>query len=307
MKKEVDLSVKIGSLSLKSPVLLASGTCGYGMELEDLMDLNTIGGIVLKGISLRPRPGNPPPRIIETPCGLLNSIGLENVGIDAFIEEKLPRLSHLKTAIIANILGESIEEYEDLSRRLDQARGVHAIEVNISCPNVKAGGVAFGTNPETARAVTMAVKKATSLPVIVKLSPNVMDITLIARAVEKGGADAISLINTILGMKIDIEKRRPVLSQVFGGLSGPAIMPVALRMVWQAVRSVNIPVIGIGGITTSDDALEFLMAGAKAIEIGTATLVKPDAATQIQRGILTFMEEKGISRIDGLHISIVDG
>ena len=294
--------VKIGPLFLKSPVLLASGTCGYGMELMDFMDLDAIGGLVLKGISLRPRPGNPPPRIMETPCGLLNSIGLENVGVDAFIAEKLPVLKDLKSAIIVNILGESVEEYEELAGRLNEVQGIDALEVNISCPNVKAGGVIFGTSPETAKEVTRAVKSATTLPVIIKLSPNVTDITVIARAVEEGGADAISLINTVFGMKIDVEKRMPVLSQVFGGLSGPAIMPIALRMVWQVVRSVDVPVIGIGGITTSNDALEFLMAGAKAVQVGTATLIKPDAALDIQNGIVSYMEEKGISDIKGLHI-----
>ena len=246
--KSPNLSIKIGSLILKNPVLLASGTCGYGAELNDLLDLEQLGGIIVKGISIKPRPGNPPPRLVETPCGLLNSIGLENIGIEVFLKDKLSWLRNVKTSLIVNILGNSVEEYAEIAKKLDRAEGIKAIEVNISCPNVKAGGIAFGTDPEAAANVTHAVKKATGLPVIIKLSPNVTDITEVAREVASAGADAISLINTLLGMAIDIKSRRPALANVFGGLSGPAIKPIALRMVWQVVRAVDIPVIGIGGI-----------------------------------------------------------
>ncbi len=297
-----DLAVKTGPLNLKNPVLLASGTCGYGIELQGFVDLEKLGGIVVKGLSLEPRSGNPPPRLMETPCGLLNSIGLENVGVDRFISDKLPALSALDTAVIVNILGDSVRDYQELAGILDQVRGIDAIEVNISCPNVRAGGAAFGSDPDMASEVTAAVRKATSLPLIVKLSPNVTDITLIARAVEHAGADAISLINTLLGMSIDIKARRPVLANTFGGLSGPAIKPVALRMVWQAVRAVNIPVIGIGGIQNASDALEFLLAGAAAVQVGTATLVDPSVSVQILEGIRMYMKETGISDISGLPI-----
>ncbi len=290
------------ALRLRNPVLLASGTCGYGVELSDLADLSLLGGIVVKGISLEPREGNPPPRIVETACGLLNSIGLENPGVEYFIEHRLPLLKTLDTAIVVNILGNSPEEYGRLAALLNLPGYIDAIEVNISCPNVKAGGIAFGALPESAAEVTRAVKKETDLPVIVKLSPNVTDITSIALAVEKAGADAVSLINTLLGMAIDIDKRRPVLANIFGGLSGPAIKPIALRMVWQVAEVVEIPVIGIGGISTWRDAVEFFMAGASAVQIGTATLATPDAAIQIVNGLERFMEEQGIKGIEELHI-----
>ena len=299
-----DLSTSVGPLKLSGPVLLASGTCGYGAELQGLLDLGAIGGIVVKGISLEPRKGNPPPRIAETPCGLLNAIGLENVGVDAFLEKKLPWLRKLDCAVIVNILGSSVQEYAQMARRLDGVKGVDALEVNISCPNVKEGGVAFGTDPIAAAEVTAAVRECTSLPVIVKLSPNVTDITVIARAVESAGADAISLINTLLGMKIDIFSRRPAIANTFAGLSGPAIRPVALRMVWQVVGSVSVPVIGIGGITTWQDAVEFFMAGACAVQVGTATLVNPSAAAEITEGIGGFMKQQGIKSIEQLNINI---
>ncbi len=298
----LDLSTSVGPLKLKNPVLLASGTCGYGAELRDMLDLSTIGGVVVKGISLEPMRGNPPPRIAETPCGLLNAIGLENVGVERFVREKLPWLRTVDTAVIVNILGNTVSDYAEIAARLSDVAGIHAIEVNISCPNVRHGGVAFGTDPRAAAEVTKAVRRATPLPVIVKLSPNVTDITGIARSVESAGADAVSLINTILGMKIDIYTRRPCLANTFGGLSGPAIMPVALRMVWQVVRAVDIPVIGIGGITTWQDAVEFLMAGACAIEVGTATLVQPSSSCRIVSGIRQFMEEQQIRDIKSLRI-----
>jgi dihydroorotate dehydrogenase (NAD+) catalytic subunit len=232
----------------------------------------------------------------------LNSIGLENVGIESFLRDKLPWLRNVKTSLIVNILGNSVEEYSEIAKKLDGAEGVKAIEVNISCPNVKAGGIAFGTDPEAAANVTRAVKKATDLPVIIKLTPNVTDITQVARKAASAGADAISLINTLLGMAIDIKSRRPALANVFGGLSGPAIKPIALRMVWQVVRAVDIPVIGIGGISTPDDALEFLMAGAKAVEIGTATLVRPSTAENVPAGIMDYMEANSIQNLEDLRL-----
>jgi len=302
--KEPDISVNICGIEFKNPIILASGTCGYGYELSKFLDLNNIGGVVLKGISLKPKEGNPRPRLHETPCGLLNSIGLENVGIEAFIKEKLPLLKDIDTKIIANILGEDIEEYKELAKILEnEAPKVCAIEVNISCPNVKAGGISFGAEPKMAAKVTEAVKKVTSKPIIVKLSPNVTDITQIAKAVEESGADAISLINTVLGMAIDIYKRKPVLSRVFGGLSGPAIKPIALRMVWQTVRAVKIPVIGIGGISSGSDAIEFLMAGAKAVQIGTATLVDPYIAQKIIDEIIAYMKEMKFDRLSELSLN----
>ncbi len=297
-----EMKVSIGKLELKNPVMLASGTCGYGPELADVLDLTNIGAIVVKGISMEPRAGNPPPRIAETPCGLLNAIGLENVGVEAFISSKLPWLYERNITTIVNILGNSVGEYQALAARLNKCPGIHALEVNISCPNVKEGGVAFGTDPEQAAKVAGAVVQACDLPVIVKLSPNVSDICSIARAVEDAGASAVSLINTILGMAIDIQKKTPVLGNVFGGLSGPAIKPVALRMVWQAARCVDIPVIGVGGITSASDALEFFMAGACAVQVGTATLVDPGAAGRVLQGIVDFMQENHYQSLKELRI-----
>lgn len=295
--ESVDLHVNIGSLHLKNPVLTASGTFGYGQEFDSLVTLNRLGGIIVKGISLEPRPGNPPPRIIETSCGMLNAIGLENVGVDRFIEEKLPFFQNIESPVIVNILGDSIEEYSQLAERLNTVQGVAALEVNISCPNVKKGGVAFGTVPEMAAAVTRAVREAVTLPVIVKLSPNVTDVTIIARAVEDAGADAVSLINTLLGMAIDVRTRRPRLANVVGGLSGPAIKPVALRMVWQVAQAVSIPVIGIGGIGTTEDALEFLIAGATAVQVGTANFYQPTATEEIISGLGRYVRESGLESI----------
>lgn len=297
-----DLEVRIGSLELKNPVILASGTCGYGPEISDFVDLQGLGAIVVKGISLEPRQGNPPPRLAETPCGLLNAIGLENVGIEAFFSRKLPWLRERNITTIVNILGNSVEEYEELARRIQDREGIHGLEINISCPNVKEGGVVFGQDQRLAAEVTSKVVAATDLPVIVKLSPNVTDICAIASAVEAAGATAVSLINTLLGMAVDIRKKRPVLGNVFGGLSGPAIKPVALRMVWQAVRSLSIPVIGIGGITSAPDALEFLMAGAAAIQLGTATLIDPGAPRDVLQGIVDFMQENNYQSLKALRI-----
>ncbi len=288
-----ELQVRIGSLTLRNPVMTASGTFGYGREFSNLVNLNHLGGIVVKGISLLPRPGNPPPRIVETACGMLNAIGLENVGVERFITEKMSYLRGLDTPVIVNILGDSVEEYGEIARRLDGVEGISGLEVNISCPNVKKGGVAFGTVPEMAATVTGAVRQATRLPVIIKLSPNVTDIVLMARAVEEAGADGVSLINTLIGMAIDPKTRRPRLANVIGGLSGPAIKPVALRMVWQVASAVSIPVIGIGGITTAGDALEFLLAGATAIQVGTANFYDPSASEQIIQGMKEYLHQQG--------------
>jgi dihydroorotate dehydrogenase (NAD+) catalytic subunit len=293
-----DLRTKVGPLLLKNPVITASGTYGYGREYSSIVDLNQLGGIVAKGISLKPRAGNPPPRIVETPCGMLNAIGLANVGVDHFLEQKLPWLRKLDTAVIANIYGHSIEEYGLLAEKLKGVQGISAIEVNISCPNVARGGMAFGTDPGVAAQVTEAVKKNTDKPTIVKLSPNVTDIREIARAVELAGADVLSLTNTLTGMAIDIEKKRPQLANISGGLSGPAIRPVALFMVYQVVRSVRIPVIGMGGIMNERDALEFLIAGAKAVQVGTANFVDPRAPIRIIEGLLKYCRENDIDSIE---------
>lgn len=298
----MNLECSIGSLKLSNPVLLASGTCGYGVELSDLLDLSNIGGVVVKGISIEPRQGNPPPRLVETPCGLLNSIGLENDGVDDFLSRKLPFLKRLETEVVVNILGNSPEDYAKIAYMLDGKEGISALEVNVSCPNVKEGGIAFGASALGAASVTSAVRNATKLPIIVKLSPNVTDIKEIARATEEAGADAVSLINTLLGMAIDIEKARPALANIFGGLSGPAIKPVALRMVWQVVDVVKIPVIGVGGIFNWKDAIEFFMAGATAVEVGTATLVNPDSSYGIVEGVKEFLIKKGLESPADLRI-----
>jgi dihydroorotate dehydrogenase (NAD+) catalytic subunit len=297
---DLDLTLTIGTKTFQNPVLTASGTFGYGREFESFVNLHRLGAVVVKGISLAPRRGNPPPRVVETACGMLNAIGLENVGVERFLAEKMDYLRGARATVIVNILGDSVEEYAELAARLDGEEGIAAIEVNISCPNVKKGGVAFGTDPEMAAAVTKAVKGATSLPVIIKLSPNVTDITRMAKAVEGAGADAVSLINTLLGMAIDIRTRRPRLANVVGGLSGPAIKPVALRMVWQVAKAVKIPVIGIGGIATPEDGLEFLIAGASAIEVGTANFVNPRACEEILAGIGSYLEANKMTSLHEL-------
>lgn len=296
---EPDLHVHIGGTVFRNPVLTASGTFGYGKEFEPYVNLHHLGGLVVKGISLTPRRGNPPPRIVETASGMLNAIGLENVGLDRFLGEKMPYLRECNTRIIVNILGDSLEEYQTLAGRLSEAEGISGIEVNISCPNVRKGGVAFGADPAMAEAVTRAVCRSSGgLPVMVKLSPNVTDITLIARAVEQGGAHGVSLINTLLGMAIDWKSRRPKLANIVGGLSGPAIKPVALRMVWQVARAVEIPVIGIGGITTTEDAIEFLLAGATAIQVGTANFVNPSTCDEIVSGLKQYLRENNFASIN---------
>lgn len=297
-KTNVNLAVDIGSLKIKNPVMTASGTFGYGEEYADYVDLNRLGAIVVKGLSLKPRLGNPPPRIMETAGGMLNAVGLQNIGVDVFIEEKLPFLQKHDVAVIANIYGESYLEYQKVARKLSSVKGVHALEVNVSCPNVKKGGLSFGADPKAAAEVTRRVKGETNLPVIVKLTPNVTDIAAIAQAVEKAGADAVSLINTLAGMSVDLKTRMSHLKNITGGLSGPAIKPVALRMIWQVVKRVSIPVIGIGGIMNAEDALEFLILGAKAVQIGTANFINPRATLNIIDGIQNYLIDNKIEDIN---------
>ena len=292
-----DLRVNIGSLQLRNPVMTASGTFGYAREFENLLNLHRLGGVIVKGISLLPRAGNPPPRIVETSCGMLNAIGLQNVGVRRFIKEKMPYLRGIDVPVFVNILGDSVEEYREITERLADVEGIAGLEVNISCPNVKKGGVAFGNDPHMAAAATKAVKEASSVPVMVKLSPNVSDVTAVARAVEDSGADSVSLINTLIGMAIDLEQRKPVLANVIGGLSGPAVKPVALRMVYQVARAVKIPVIGIGGIDCTEDALEFLLAGASAIQVGTANFVNPRVSEEIVEGISGYVKQNKLTSI----------
>lgn len=297
MPTKSDLKVDIGGLELQNPVLTASGTFGYASEFEPLVDLNRLGGIIVKGLSIAPTKGNPPPRIAETPCGMLNAIGLENVGIEAFVNEKLPFLQTLTPPLIVNVYGKFEDEYTRLVARIEEVEAITGIEVNISCPNVISGGMAFGVDPQAAFSVIQAVRKKTSKLLIVKLSPNVSDITEIARAVEDAGADCLSLINTLTAMAIDIETRRPRLANITGGLSGPAIKPVALRMVWQVAQVAKVPIIGIGGIMNAEDALEFLIAGASAVQVGTANFVNPHATIDIIDGIEKFLSERNIQKI----------
>lgn len=289
-----NLEVNIGALKLKNPVLTASGTFGYGEEFADFIDLNRLGGFIVKGTTLNHREGNPYPRMAETPSGMLNAVGLQNKGVDYFIEHIYPRIEHLDTEIMVNVSGASVADYTEVCHRLTQCPRIHAIEVNISCPNVKQGGMAFGTSCEGAAEVTRAVRKAWPGTLIVKLSPNVTSIADIARAVEAEGADAVSLINTLLGMAIDVERRRPYLSTITGGLSGPAVRPVAVRMVWQVAKAVGIPVVGLGGIMNARDALEFIMAGATAIEVGTANFIDPAVTVKIVDGINEYLDRHNL-------------
>lgn len=299
--KEIDLKVKIANgLELKNPVMTASGTFGYGPEYADFMDLSRLGGIIVKGTTLAPRQGNPYPRMAETPSGMLNAVGLQNPGIDAFVSKIYPNIKDIDTAIIVNVSGACPEDYAEVCRRLSPLNKVAAVEVNISCPNVKQGGMAFGTTCAGAEIITRAVRDAYTGPVIVKLSPNVTDVTEIARAVEGAGADAVSLTNTFLGMAVDVERRRPVLSTVTGGLSGPCIRPIAVRMVWQVAKAVNIPVIGLGGIMNARDALEFIMAGATAVQIGTANFVDPCTPVNVVEGLRAYCERHGVNDIHEL-------
>jgi dihydroorotate dehydrogenase (NAD+) catalytic subunit len=286
----VDLSVQIGCMLLKNPVMTASGTFGYGTEFEDFMNISSLGGIIVKGTTMEPRQGNPYPRMAETPSGMLNAVGLQNKGIDYFEKHIYPEISKFNTNIIVNVNGSTIDDYVRLSQRVQQLEKIPAIELNISCPNVKMGGMAFGTNPVSAREVISAVRKVFSRALIVKLSPNVTNISDFAVIAQEEGADAVSLINTLLGMAIDIKKRKPRLSTVTGGLSGPAVKPVALRMVWQVSKAVSIPIIGVGGIMNYEDAIEFVLAGASAVQIGTASFIEPRTAAMVIKGMEEYME-----------------
>ena len=313
---KLNLQTNIGRLTLKNPVMTASGTFGYGLEYADFCHLNALGGMVLKGTTLLPREGNPYPRMAETPAGMLNAVGLQNKGVKALIKDMLPPLqahlaqaeaasatasaAEIPTRIIINLSGSTIEDYVEAAALLNEAEAVSGVELNISCPNVKQGGMAFGTRPDTAAEVVTAVRKAYQGPLLVKLSPNVTDITEMARAVEGAGADGVALVNTFLGMEVDIEKAKPVLSTITGGLSGPCIRPIALRMVWQVAKAVKIPVVGMGGIVSARDAIAFLMVGASAVEVGTANFEDPASAEKIANGIADYMQRKGITDIRSL-------
>jgi dihydroorotate dehydrogenase (NAD+) catalytic subunit len=295
-----DLSVTIAGIRFQNPILTASGTFGYGLEFEPFLDLGRIGGIVVKGLSAKPRPGNPPPRIVETPSGMLNSIGLENIGAEAFLKDKLPRLRSFGVPILVNIFGNTIEEYVDVARLLDGQPGISGMEVNISCPNVKKAGMAFGRDPALTRDVIAAVRAATGLPVIAKLSPNVTDIVEISRAALAGGAGALSLINTVLGMAVDVETRKPRLSRIVGGLSGPAIRPIAVRMVYEVARALQAPIIGVGGVSTVSDVLEFLIAGASAVQVGTWNFVDPAVCPRLAEELCEWMQERSVFRLNDI-------
>lgn len=295
-----NLAVNIGGLRLSNPVLVASGTFGFATEYAPFLDINRLGGVVLKGVTPAPREGNPPPRLVETPAGLLNAIGLANPGVEAVIREKLPPLSGLACPVVVNIAGETVSEFGLLGKRLSGVPGVAALEVNVSCPNVARGGMQFGTDPEATAEVVRAVRANTGLPVIVKLSPNVTSIVAVAKAAQAAGADALSLINTLWGMAIDVERQKPVLGNVTGGLSGPAVKPVALRCVWQVYEAVDLPLIGMGGIVTATDALEFILAGARAVALGTANFVDPEAPLAVLAGIESYLVEHGIKDLNDL-------
>jgi dihydroorotate dehydrogenase (NAD+) catalytic subunit len=298
MISQPDLSVTIGGLKIKNPIITASGTFGYADELVPFYDPSLLGAIIVKGLSLQPMPGNPPPRIVETPCGLLNAIGLANIGLEAFIQEKLPSLGNIKTPIITNIYGHTITEYAQIAKRIESVDRIAAIEINISCPNVEKGGMAFGIDPDAAARVTDLVVKHTTKPVIVKLTPNVTDIVTVAKAVESAGAQAISVTNTFLGMAVDVATQQPKLTNIVGGLSGPAIKPMALYLVHKVVTNVKIPVIGVGGIMDYRDALEFIIVGASAIQVGTANFVNPKTAIEIVRNITDYCVRKKIRNIN---------
>ncbi|MCE1169316.1 MAG: dihydroorotate dehydrogenase [Sphingobacteriia bacterium] len=298
MSKQTE--IKIGQIDLKNPVMTASGTFGYGPEFEDFYDINILGGIVVKGTTGKARQGNPYPRMAETPSGMLNAVGLQNKGVDGFINDIYPKIKHYNTAILVNVSGSTVEEYIEVAEKINALEHIPGIELNISCPNVKEGGMAFGTSCPSAIAVTKAVREVYKKTLVVKLSPNVTDIAEMAKAVEGAGADGVSLINTLLGMAIDAEKRRPILSTVTGGLSGPAVKPVALRMVWQTYKAVKIPIIGLGGIMNATDAIEFMLAGASAIQIGTANFIDPAIGAKVVSGIEDYMERHGISDVTSL-------
>lgn len=293
-----DLRVNIGRLSLKNPVMTASGTFGYGVEFADFIDLSRLGGIIVKGTTLKAREGNPYPRMAETPSGMLNAVGLQNKGVDYFVEYIYPEIKDIDTHIIVNVSGASLDDYAETARRLSPLEKIPAIELNISCPNVKEGGMAFGTSCRSAASVVKAVRAVYGGTLIVKLSPNVTDIAEIARAVEAEGADAVSLINTLLGMAVDAERRRPVLSTVTGGLSGACVKPVALRMVWQVFHAVKIPIVGLGGIMNATDAVEFLLAGARAVEIGTSNFIDPQVSVKVIDGIAAYLDRQGCRSVE---------
>lgn len=293
-----DLRVKIGGLDLKNPVMTASGTFGYGLEFADFINLEDLGGIIVKGTTLNPREGNPYPRMAETASGMLNCVGLQNKGVDYFCKNIYPQIKDINTNMIVNVSGSCPEDYAECAARIDELEHIPAIELNISCPNVKQGGMAFGVTPEGAASVVKAVREAYHKTLIVKLSPNVTDIASIAKSVVDAGADSLSLINTLMGMAIDIEKQRPVLSIATGGLSGPAVKPVALRMVWQVAKAVNVPIIGLGGIMNATDAIEFLLAGATAIQIGTANFIDPAITVKVAQGINEYLDKHGYSNVN---------
>ena len=297
-KAEVNLKVTLGPLSLPNPVMVASGTFGYGLEYSSLINISKLGGIVVKGLSIEPRPGNPPPRLVETHGGLINAIGLENVGVDNFVNQKLPLLLKHKVPIIVNIFGNSVEEYSELAKILDGVTGISALEINISCPNVKSGGIVFGTDPKQIQKVVSSVRENTGLPLITKLTPNVTDIGEMAKAAVEAGTDIISAINTVSAMAVDINSRKPKLGNIVGGLSGPAIKPIALKKVWNILNSVEVPVIGIGGISNHEDALEFLLVGARAVQIGTANFIHPKTSVEIIEGIRSFLESNGLKDVN---------
>ncbi|NLJ29077.1 dihydroorotate dehydrogenase [Desulforhabdus amnigena] len=293
-----DLSVQLGPLRLRNPVMVASGTFGYGEEYADFLDLTQLGAVVVKGISLAPRPGNPPPRLVETAAGMINAIGLENVGVDVFLESKLPYLRDRHVPVIVNIFGNTLEEYAELAARLDGVPGIVALEINISCPNVKSGGMIFGTDPAMAARVVDAVRRSTTLPLITKLTPNVTHIGEIARAAVGAGSDMLSCINTVAAMAVDIFTRRPKLANIFGGLSGPAVKPIALRCTYEVLQAVDCPVIGIGGIATATDALEFLLLGARAVQVGTANFIQPAVTAEILRGMELFLRVQKLQSVE---------
>ena len=299
----MSLKVNIGNLEFKNPVFVASGTFGFGKEYSQYVDLNKLGAIMVKGLTLNPKEGNPPPRIYETPSGILNSVGLQNPGVDGFLRDELPFLKKFDTKVIVNIAGETIEEFVTMAQKLD-IDGVHALELNVSCPNVKEGGMAFGVNPNSIYEITKRVKGVTSKIVIVKLTPNVADIKIYAKAAEDGGADAVSLINTITGMAVDINSRKPIFKNIFAGLSGPAVKPIALKYVYEAKKAVSIPVIGMGGISSAEDAIEFMIVGATAVAIGTYNFINPTCTMDILEGIKKYMNENNVSDINQIINSI---
>ena len=296
----MDLSVAIGSLTLANPLIAASGCFGYGVEYADVVDLSTLGGVAVKGLFLSEREGHPPPRIVETPSGMLNAIGLQGIGVHRFISVRLPELRERRAIVIVNICGTTLDEYVEVARILSDAEGVHALELNISCPNIKEGGITFGCSLPGTHAVVSAVRKVTRLPVIPKLTPNVTDVASFARAAEEAGADAISLVNTFLAMAIDVHTRRPRLTNIVGGLSGPAIWPIAVRMVYECRRAVKIPIVGMGGIATADDVLEFMIAGANAVQVGTINFVDPFIWAKLMDGIRAYMTTHAITRLQDI-------